>query len=287
MMQADYSSDPNLYTNCMTLLDSCFPGIQSLADKGRTHNAFWDQSSTPFVIRHHDQIVAHLGVLPFELIIHEQRYRGAAFHGVCTHEAFRRKGYFRQLMTEALLHVKQHYDFAFLFTDQPHLYEPFGFKVVKEYDFIYEYTPQSIQENNIRPLDLNNPQDLAILQSRYLKRVPLSKAFSIINETTVATLNALHMPVYYLEELDVLVVYQIQDRILYLKEIIATKPYDLSIILKNMGNDFSKVVLQFIPDSFLAPPFHAVEAITDGCIMISQEFGLPCDYFRYPEPQRC
>lgn len=86
---------------------------------------------------------------------------------------------------------------------------------------------------------------------------------------------------------DTLVVYKIKDNILYLKDIIATKPYDLNLILESIGNHFSKVILQFIPDAFLMPSFNSMEALTEDYLMISQEFELKCDYFRYPEPQHC
>ncbi len=287
-MKANYLSDPDLYNECMTLMDSCFPGVKGMADKGREHNAYWDKSSTPFIMRQNHDVIAHLGILPFEFIIQEKHYRGAALHGICTKQEFRRKGHFRQLMQEALEHVRQHFDFAFMFTDKPYLYEQFGFKVVKEYDFIYDYTPQNTQENKVRMLDLDDSNDLALLQGHYQNRLPLSKAFSIVKETIVATLNALHMPVYYLEEFDVLVVFQMKDHILYVKDIISTKPCDLHLILNCIGKGATKIILQFIPDRFLIYPFfNPVEALTDGCIMISKDFDLKCDYFRYPEIQRC
>ena len=286
-MKANYLSEPNLYNECMLLMDSCFPGVKVMADKGKMHNAHWDKSSTPFIMRQNHEVIAHLGILPFEFIIQEKHYQGAALHGICTKQEFRRKGLFRQLMQEALEYVRQHFDFAFMFTDKPYLYEQFGFKAVKEYDFIYDYTPQNNQNNKVRMLDLDDSREWALLQSHYQNRIPLSKAVSIINETTVATLNALHMPVYYLEDYDVLVVYQMKDHILYVKDIIAIKPCDLNSILNCIGNDATKIILQFIPDRFLTLLFNPVEALTDGCIMISQDFDLKCDYFRYPEPQRC
>lgn len=131
---------------------------------------------------------------------------------------------------------------------------------------------QNTQKNKVRMLDLDDPRDLVLLQGHYQNRIPLSKAFSIVKETTVATLNALHMPVYYLEEFDVLVVYQKQEHILYMKDIIATKPCDLNTILNCISNHATKIILQFIPDRFLTHSFNPVEALTDGCIMISQDF---------------
>lgn len=43
-MIADYALDITLYEQCLTTLDSCFPGVKAMADRGRTHNAYWDKS---------------------------------------------------------------------------------------------------------------------------------------------------------------------------------------------------------------------------------------------------
>lgn len=290
-MKASYFADPTLYEQCLTLIDACFPGIKALADKGRRHNADWDKSSIPFIIKNEQQLVAHLGLLPFKITLHGKPLTAAAIHGVCTKSEFRRKGYFKHLMQEALVEIKQHYDFAFLFTDQPYLYEPFGFKVVHEYDFIYPgslpgYT-QADAKHGLRKLNLNNPQDLKRLQERYWRRLPLSHIFNIEQEITIATLNALHEPVFYAESLDVLIVYAIKNKVLYIKDMIATKPYELDSILRMIPGDFFKVILQFIPDNFLTPPFERIPATPECSLMISAAFELNCPYFRYPEPQRC
>lgn len=285
MTIANYAQDPALYEKCMNLLDSCFPGIKAIADKGRNHDAYWDKSSTPFIITKQGELIAHLGVLPFEMLINQKTYHGAALHGICTKEAYRRKGYFRQLMTEALSYVTSHFDFAFLFTDQPFLYEQFGFKVVKEVDFIYDFHAKPTRDR-IRQLNLDNKHDLNIFQSTYLNRLPLSSSFSIVKEVTVATLNAMHQPVHYIEDLETLVVYQVKDRVLYVKDIISTKPCDLAAVLNSINEPYTKVILQFIPDALVKEPFNTIEANTDGCIMM-KDLDPQSDFFRYPEPQRC
>lgn len=66
-----YSADPMLYETCLSLIDSCFPGIKQLADQGKLYNAHWDKASTPFVYYIEDELVGHLGLIPFELVINE------------------------------------------------------------------------------------------------------------------------------------------------------------------------------------------------------------------------
>lgn len=285
-MIADYAKDSMLYEECLTLIDSCFPGIKALADQGRSHQACWDDSSIPFIAREGSELVAHLGLLPFNLVIQGKPYYAAAIHGICTKEKCRRKGHFKNLMQEALKYIQQNFDFSFLFTDQPYLYEQFGFMVLAEYDFPYHFTAKH-HGGKIRKIDLDEPNDLNLLQKLYFNRVPISNCFGIVKETTIATLNALHEPVYYIEAIEALIVYQIINNVLYLKDIITSKPCELDLVLSSIPDEFSKVVLQFSPDNFLKGPFESIIATPECCFMISKDFEIPCSSFRFPEPQRC
>lgn len=285
-MIADYSKDPFLYEQCLTLIDSCFPGIKALANKGRTHNAYWDKSSIPFIVKQDQEVIAHLGLLPFHVLVESSPFNASAIHGICTKVEHRRKGHFKQLMLEALHYSEQHFDFSFLFTDQPDLYEPFGFKIIDEYDFEYDFPIQNKKQNNLRKLNLDNQQDLNLLQELYLNRLPHSNRFSIVKETVISTLNALHEPVFYIESINTLIVYQIKDNTLFLKDVVFKKSPNLDAILKSIPEVFSKVVLQFCPDQFLTH-FKPIKATTECYMMISNDFDLGSSLFRYPEPQRC
>jgi len=285
-MIADYALDITLYEQCLTLMDSCFPGVKAMADKGRSRNAYWDKASIPFIVKQGQEIIAHLGLWPFEFIIQGKHYNGVALHGICTKEAFRNKGHFTKLMQEASKFTKENYDFSFLFTDKPYLYEKFGFKVLEEHDFLYNFVSKG-GGFKIRKMDLDTPEDLNLVQKLYANRVPLSNCFSIAKENVVTTLNLGFVPVYYIEELDVLIVYQIKEDALYVKDVVARKNYALDEVLSSIPDKFSKVILQFSPDNFLKIPFNPTPALIDGYIMISKDFEMPCMSFRYPEMQRC
>lgn len=286
-MKANYATDPTLYERCLSTMDTIFPGVKKMADQGRTRNSYWDKTSTPFIVEKGNEVVAHVGLLPFEVVVEGKTFHATAVHGIYTIETERRKGLFKQLMNEALVHIKQHYDFSFLFTDQPWLYEPFGFRIVPEQEFMLKMFQKDISTSKLRKLDLENPLDLSLMQSLYLRRLPISNRFGIVNETVVSTLNASHLPVYYLESDDVLVVYDVKDQTLWLKDIVFNKPVSLQVIINAIPESFSKVILQFCPDQFSEHDFVAIEAHTDGIIMISEDYDVGKSPFRYPEPQRC
>ncbi len=281
-----YAEDPALYSQCLTLIDECFPGIKKIADNGRLHNAYWDKVSTPFVYYHDKELVGHLGLIPFDFVVNEKKVRGAAIHGVCVKEKYRRKGIFTQLMNEAQLTIKQHYDFSFLFTDQPELYEHFGFASKVEYDYQVEDLKKNEFGDSLRKLDLNNKTDLTLMHDLLLKRKPLSTRFGIVNETVIFTLAALSHPVYYSEKHNILVCYSVADETLCLKDIVFAKAMSLDTVCSLISEPYSKVVLQFCPDAF-TNKVTPIKATPECLIMVSSDFDLGNEKLRYPEPQRC
>lgn len=277
-----------LYETCLSLIDSCFPGIKRLADEGKRYDAHWDKVSTPFVYFVEEKLVGHIGLIPFQLTINGQLHQAAAVHGVCVKESFRRRGIFNALMQEAMLYVKQHYDLAFLFTDQAWLYEPFGFKKIDEFDFLLEdtFTPNT-QHHILRKLNVAEPTDLNLMHDLVLRRLPVSHRFGIVKEQVIFTLDALSKPIYYSDLHQVLIAYKVKDETLYVKDIVFTQPPDLHEILALIPERYSQVVLQFCPDSFKRFNFKPIKAIPEDFIMVSANFDLGTAPLRFPETGRC
>src|ERR1700730_3744815 len=163
-MLANYVADPTLFERCITLIDSIFPGIKSTAMRGIHYNACWDKVSVPFIIEHQGEIIAHLGVIPFDLMLNEKMRHVAAIHGICVKESFRGKGLFKQLMQEALKYIANNFDAAILFTDKPDLYKPYHFSVLPEYDFILNLPDIHKIDSDLRILSLENANDLKVIQ---------------------------------------------------------------------------------------------------------------------------
>jgi predicted N-acetyltransferase YhbS len=286
-MIKNYALEPMLYEECLSLIDECFPGIKCIADKGKLYNAHWDNVSTPFVYYINDELVGHLGLIPFKLVINNQDYTGAALHGICVKEKFRRKGIFTELMNEALLHIQRNYSLSFLFTDQANIYEPFGFKRLDEYDFLVENLNISRSNHAIRKLDLDSASDLQIMHDLLLKRLPISNRFGMVKETVVFTLTALSAPIYYSDKNQLLISYDIKDDVLYVKDIVFTKLIDFQNVISCIPESYSKIILQFYPDNFKNLNFKPIKAAPEDFIMVSENFNLGALPLRYPETERC
>lgn len=290
-MIADYAKDPKLFERCINLIDECFPGCKEFALNGMKYNASWPEVSRPFIIEEHGEIIAHAGVWPITLVLNGKRHQSASIHGVCVKPEHRGKGYFKQLMQEAIQYADHNFDSSLLFTEKPYLYKNYPYKIMlPEYDFVLT---QNInlpsKESDLRTLSLDDPQDLNIAHHLLCTRVPLSDNFSIIDTgDTLFVLNALSKKIYYSKILNTIIMFEIKENTLYITEIISHKQRQLSEIIAIISGHFDKVILQFCPDRFLdEKDYNAKLAGPVCCILTSNQFAFKGKYFRYPELYYC
>lgn len=57
----------------------------------------------------------------------------AVIQSVMTHPSYCRKGLMKQLFKKMLKEIDKKFECSFLFTENPALYTPFGFRVVNEF----------------------------------------------------------------------------------------------------------------------------------------------------------
>jgi len=286
-MLANYANDPTLFKRCIRLIDSVFPGVENVAMTGMKYDACWDKISLPFIVEDNGEVIAHLGLIPLELMLNHQKRKVAAIHGICVKPEFRGRGLFKQLMREALTYIANHFSASLLFTDKPDLYHPYHFLVLPEYDYRVN-SPGLFQKkkSDLRVLELDNTHDLQIMHDLLANRLPLSKQLSLLNESTIFTLDNLNKKIYFSAQLNAIIIYQIVDQTLYLKDIVAERHYQLNEIIEKIPENFDKIILQFCPDQFNAPTT-PVLANPECSIMVSQDFNFEGEFFRYPEPYRC
>lgn len=286
-MLANYANDPMLFERCIDLIDSIFPGIKSVATTGMKYGARWDKVSSPFIIENNGELIAHIGIIPFNLMLNQKTQHVAAIHGICVKEEFRGKGLFKQLMQEALKYIVNNFDAAILFTDKPDLYKPYHFSVLPEYDFILNLPDINKIDSNLRILSLENVNDLKVIQDLLSDHLPLSNQMGLVNETTIFILDNLNKKISFSSKFNVIIVYEITNNILYVKDILTKQQYRLSDIIELIPENFDKIILQFCPDKFSEHTYTPIIATPECSIMVSENFNFEGKYFRYPEPYRC
>lgn len=291
-MISDYSSDPKLFERCINCINEVFQGSKEFALQGIKYKAPWNEVSIPFIIEEYGEIIAHAGVIPLSLMLNGKKHQSAAIHGVCVKKEHRGKGYFKQLMKEVMQYVDEHFESSVLFTDKPYLYKNYPYKMMlPEYDFVVnDDVKLKAKNSDLRILDLNNNEDLSLMHHALDTRTSLSNEFSVMgkNGKTLFILNSMHRKIAYSDKLNTVIIYEIADDALYLKEIVSDSQHSFENIIELIPGAFNKIVFQFCPDNYLdKKDYKPVMAKLEGCMMVSKEFAFDGDFFRYPELYLC
>ncbi len=159
--------------------------------------------------------------------------------------------------------------------------------MLPEYDFFVNLPDISKADSDLRILSLDNADDLTIILNLVSDHSSLSDQMSIINETTIFILNNLAQKIFYSSKFNAIIIYEIRNNNLYIKDIFAKEQYLLSDIIGLIPENYDKIILQFCPDKFSEYTYTPVLATPEDSIMVSESFNFRGKYFRYPEPYRC
>lgn len=287
--QRSFSEDPTLSKQLFNLLEVVFPeiGITDAAECARKLGASWEAASTPFMYFHDDIVITHVGVVEIPLQLMGERVIVAGIHGVCTHPEFRRRGYYREVMTEVLDYCDGRYRTQILTTAQPELYAPFGFRVVEEHFFITRYTAKS-GSNGFRLLNLAEANDLKLLHRLLEIREPVSNILGVVQEKAVFCVNEGRNTLHYAPDLDVLVVMEIEDTKLKLFDLVGTKICTLKDIVARIPQSIEEVEIYFCCDRLNAD-VQAFRHIfdSDSLLMVRGAFAAENQQFMLPCSARC
>jgi predicted N-acetyltransferase YhbS len=280
-MQTPNAKDSD-FKRAVILINQVFPGAKNMISQARELGANWQDASSPFVIEKKGNLIAHLGIVPLTLAFANQTKRVAALHAICVKKEYRRQGYFKQLMKDALETIQLHFDSSILFTEDPHFYEPYGYKIVPQYDFSVTVNSEG-ESSDLRPFYLQNPEDLALLKGLYANRVDLFNTFWLQHET-LFILNSLDMKLFYSKQLDAILIFK-GHNFRYLEDIVSSTPITLQDIV-NVLPKCDELIFQFCPGEFLSLPYQVIPAKTKGKFMASTSFQQPCSPFRWNEMSR-
>jgi len=192
-------------------------------------------------------VLSHVGVIGLSLIVLGEKVAVGSIHGVATHPDCRRRGYFRQVIGEALRYCDQRYAAQTLTTEHPEYFQPFGFRVVQEHVFAVRYQPAR-HRSGIRLLDLNDTRDVALLHRLLETRAPVSQIVGVINEEAVFCFNEGSRQLYYAEDLDVMLCLEQEGTHLKLFDVVGPHIPTLTAIVERMPRPVAEVSLCFSPD---------------------------------------
>lgn len=276
--------DPRRRGQLMALLASAFPSLPAKVDAARALGFDWDAVTTPFVEVADDRIVSHVGVLDVPLRLDGRAVRVAGIHAVCTLPAYRRRGCYRRAMERALAFVEPRWEISQLYTDEPALYEPFGFRVVPTRRWEADRAPTSSTPSAARPLDVG--ADLLALGAALGRRTPLSHRYAAMDDGWLFGIDALLSTgdlslVWRIAELDAFVAGRLEGERLTLCDVVAGSLPDWPALASRLPGR-GPVRLAFTPDRFPEARARLLGPADDGCYMVRGTFPLHGQEFAVP-----
>ncbi len=184
---------------------------------------FWDHRFRPFSCFDGPNLVSSLCVYSMDMTINGERRLVAQVSGVGTLSEYRRKGLNLDLTQKAMAWAKAEHDFFFLFADQDAFpfYKRCGFRSVVEYKARIRVSGRPAI-TAARKLDMTSRDDIDLVFRLASERAPVSDILGVHNAELLMfwCLYYFKENVFYIPELDTLILFERQDGLLIVHDIV-------------------------------------------------------------------
>ena len=177
-----------------SLLATAWPSLPEVMALAARWGAEWSDLSTPLLARDGDRLIAHVGVMPVQLVVDGAPVDAAAIHAVCTDPAHRRRGHASRALQAALSRCEaQGRALQALYAVEPPLYARHGFTPVAQH--VLEWIGPRPPARPGRALDpLRVEDDRARLLRAVARRRATARSWDLQGPAALYRLNlALHL----------------------------------------------------------------------------------------------
>lgn len=237
----------------------------------------WNDNYICYSYVDRDQVIANVSVNKMVVILNGKEYKAIQLGTVMTHPDYRHQGLAAKLMNHTIKKYEQDYDFIYLFANNTVLnfYPKFGFEQVKESSFSLKASDlikKVAKKSALRKLDVNNKADFKLMKEFAAERVPISSKLSVKNNESLLMfyfIVAFHDAIYYIEEEDVIVMFEQEDEQLHVFDIVSKKAIDLEIVVNHLISDTTEMIhFYFVPDTDLENIQSAFIVETDDTLFV-------------------
>jgi GNAT superfamily N-acetyltransferase len=247
----NYRNDTNLVEKYHEFISKIFPSIsfREWYEKG-----FWAKNYIPYSLIKDNVIISNVSVSIMNVFVDGQEKIAAQIGAVGTLLEYRHQGLSRHLMNYIIDKLKDKVHFFFLFANDTVMdfYPKFGFRNIKESNFILEKNIPKINYS-ARKLNIRNNADYSLLQNLIKKRKPITKTFGAEKYDFVTmwhVLNIYSNDIFYLEEEEIIFIKTEKDGILEIWEVIFKEKFDFQEVLYKIitSESINKIIFHFPPD---------------------------------------
>lgn len=214
-------------------------------------NGYWKNGYIPYAMLDGKDVVSNVSVNVIDFFDNGDKKRYIQIGTVMTDEKYRKQGLNRSLMEKVLEKWKGKCDLIYLFANDSVLefYPKFGFISLPE----YQHSKKILSNNStskVIKLNMSDEKDKTFLIDKINKSVHFSKFAMYNNESLIMfyCTSFMNQSVYYIKVLDVIVIAEFENDMLYLNDVFCSKNISLDDVIAMMANiSIKKVVMGFTP----------------------------------------
>jgi len=221
-------------------------------------NGFWDHRYVSHSFFEGERIVSNVSTTRFRLVIRGKPYHAIQIGTVMTQKDFRGQGLGVRLTKRVIEKYKTEVDFFYLFGHRQvwEYYKKQDFIPINEskYSIAVDNNVKSSSKEPFRKLDISNNKDLEIIKRLTRNRVPVSRVFGVLRDTSVFLFYCLYSysrHLYYWEEKDCLLVFTAgPEGIVRLFDVLSEKVLDFTEIkslICSQAQEVKKIIFHFTP----------------------------------------
>ena len=215
---------------------------------------FWNDRYVCYSFLDKNQVVANVSANILNWVFRGNSLNVIQIGTVMTHPDYRKKGLASQLMRHVLDTYENRCDLFYLFGEPSvqQFYKSFGFTSVQETQYQFNIKASGNKRDRLRRLDLSAAADLDIIRRLTAERVPLSGQFWVDHAQSILAWHLLNVypdEIYYIEQLDAIVLFKAEGEVVHLHDIVCRKAVSVEQIIGFLVPDGDyRVILHFTPD---------------------------------------
>jgi len=285
----DYRHDDRLKDSFNDLAIKTF----GLDFRGWYNKGYWNDQYIPYSFVQAGKVIANASIYRMSIRLNGERLKGIQIGTVMTDEHYRHQGLAKQLM----LHLMEEYegacDFMYLFANETVLdfYPRFGFTRIHESEYSLDLTTRPIQPKLTSVQQLTIEEDLALLEEYAKNRYIHSSMIAVEeNESLLMFYFTLVFPhaIYYLEELETIVVMEEEEGVLNIYDIISLQATNAEAVLTSIIKDTTKkVVFYFTPGFTIEGMTATITTNDDDALFILSKKPFLQGHFMFPLTSHC
>ncbi|GAI34988.1 unnamed protein product, partial [marine sediment metagenome] len=213
----------------------------------------WNDRYVCYSYVYKGKVVSNVSINKLDMIINNKKVKALQIGTVMTHSSFRGNGLAGKLTRYVLEKYEGLYQIIYLFANKSVLnfYPKYGFKSLKQSQFTWDIDMEISDNDNIKKLDVKNNQDLELIKRLAIERRALSNIFSVENAQHLLLFYCLYVfteSIYYIEELDTIVIYEKSKGVIDIYDIVSPEAVDFERIVSIIATrNESKVIFHFTP----------------------------------------